>query len=90
MSIKTKQTMNYYYICLLKFNSVIYFLRCIRGMLKSKVCILVTHQLQFLDEADRILCLQKVCPAMQRFSLFPKMLLRHEKMNATVFVSFKS
>lgn len=48
-------------------------------MLKSKVCILVTHQLQFLDEADRILCLQKVCPAMQRFSLFPKVLLRHEE-----------
>ncbi|XP_028401691.1 multidrug resistance-associated protein 4-like [Dendronephthya gigantea] len=35
------------------------FSKCIRGILKSKVCILVTHQLQFLNEADRILCLQK-------------------------------
>ncbi|XP_028401677.1 multidrug resistance-associated protein 4-like isoform X2 [Dendronephthya gigantea] len=35
------------------------FSTCIRGILRSKVCILVTHQLQFLPEADRILCLQQ-------------------------------
>ena len=34
--------------------------RCIRGLLKSKVCILVSHQLQYLNDSDSILCLHEV------------------------------
>ncbi|CAB3995223.1 Multidrug resistance-associated 4, partial [Paramuricea clavata] len=33
--------------------------QCIRGMLKSKVCILVSHQLQYLKNSDSILCLHE-------------------------------
>ncbi|XP_046852739.1 ATP-binding cassette subfamily C member 4-like isoform X2 [Xenia sp. Carnegie-2017] len=32
---------------------------CIRGTLRPKVCVLVSHQLQFLEAADRILCMEK-------------------------------
>ncbi|XP_028401399.1 multidrug resistance-associated protein 4-like [Dendronephthya gigantea] len=32
---------------------------CIRGLLKSKVCILVSHQLQYLKDSNSILCLQE-------------------------------
>ena len=34
--------------------------RCIKGLLKNKIVVLVTHQLQFLEHADDIVCLQKV------------------------------
>lgn len=33
---------------------------CIKGYLKDKTRVLVTHQLQFLKDADTILCLEKV------------------------------
>ena len=33
---------------------------CINGYLKDKTRILVTHQVQFLKEADTIVCLKKV------------------------------
>ncbi|XP_046853156.1 ATP-binding cassette sub-family C member 4-like isoform X2 [Xenia sp. Carnegie-2017] len=32
---------------------------CIRGILKTKVCILVSHQLQYLKDSDSILCLHE-------------------------------
>jgi len=35
------------------------FEKCIRGILKDKVCILVTHQLQFLKNADQIMLLNR-------------------------------
>ena len=36
------------------------YFRCIKGLLKNKIVVLVTHQLQFLEHADDIVCLQKV------------------------------
>ncbi|CAF1086249.1 unnamed protein product [Didymodactylos carnosus] len=33
--------------------------KCIRGFLKHKVCILVTHQIQYLKNATKILCMEK-------------------------------
>ncbi|XP_044176120.1 ATP-binding cassette sub-family C member 4-like isoform X1 [Acropora millepora] len=33
--------------------------KCILGLLKPKICVLVTHQLQFLKEATSILCLKE-------------------------------
>ncbi|XP_035673618.1 multidrug resistance-associated protein 4-like isoform X1 [Branchiostoma floridae] len=33
--------------------------RCILGALKSRICVLVTHQLQYLQQADQILVLKK-------------------------------
>ncbi|KAF5294186.1 hypothetical protein FQR65_LT10897 [Abscondita terminalis] len=35
------------------------FHQCIKGFLKDKLCFLITHQLQFLKEADRILILKE-------------------------------
>lgn len=37
------------------------FYRCISGLLKDKICVLVTHQLQYLKDGTSILCLQEVC-----------------------------
>ncbi len=34
--------------------------RCIRGLLKDKIVILVTHQVQFALEADKLLGLKEV------------------------------
>ena len=34
--------------------------KCIKGFLKKKVCILVTHQLQYLKNADNIIVLKNV------------------------------
>lgn len=34
---------------------------CINGYLKDKTRILVTHQIQFLKNADGIICLDEVC-----------------------------
>ena len=36
-------------------------IRCICGVLADKLVILVTHQLQYAEHADRILVLKKVC-----------------------------
>ena len=36
------------------------FLRCIRGLLSDKIVILVTHQVQYLEQCDAILGLQEV------------------------------
>ncbi|XP_068719286.1 ATP-binding cassette sub-family C member 4-like [Montipora capricornis] len=33
--------------------------KCILGLLKEKICVLVTHQLQFLKDATSILCLKE-------------------------------
>lgn len=38
----------------------IFFSRCILGLLKDKVCVLVTHQLQYLKDGTSILCLKEV------------------------------
>ncbi|CAH3114175.1 unnamed protein product [Pocillopora meandrina] len=35
--------------------------RCISGLLKDKICVLVTHQLQYLKDGTSILCLQEGC-----------------------------
>ncbi|KAK4879949.1 hypothetical protein RN001_008095 [Aquatica leii] len=35
------------------------FQRCIKGFLKDKVCFLITHQLQYLKETDRIVILKE-------------------------------
>ena len=40
--------------------SCLFVYRCILGLLKPKICVLVTHQLQFLKEATSILCLKEV------------------------------
>ena len=34
--------------------------RCIRGVLKGKLVVLVTHQLQFAQQADKILAIKDV------------------------------
>ena len=39
---------------------VIFLIRCVCGELKDKPRILVTHQLQYLRAADKILILQEV------------------------------
>ena len=36
-------------------------IRCICGVLADKLVILVTHQLQYAEHADRILVLKEVC-----------------------------
>lgn len=41
-------------------NRTINFFRCILGLLKDKVCVLVTHQLQYLKDGTSILCLKEV------------------------------
>ena len=38
-----------------------YHVRCIRGVLKDKLVVLVTHQLQFAEKADKILAIKEVC-----------------------------
>ena len=38
----------------------LFFKRCILDQMKNKARILVTHQLQFLDKADKILILKQV------------------------------
>ena len=37
-----------------------FFFRCILRLLKDKVCVLVTHQLQYLKDGTSILCLKEV------------------------------
>lgn len=43
-----------------KMNSMIVLFSCILRKLRSKVCILVTHQIQFLQYATKIILLDKV------------------------------
>ena len=40
--------------------SIVYDYRCIRGILSDKVVILVTHQIQYLEQCDTILGLKEV------------------------------
>ena len=35
--------------------------RCIRGLLHNRIVVLVTHQVQFALQADKILALKEVC-----------------------------
>ncbi len=35
--------------------------RCIRGLLKNSIVVLVTHQVQFAVKSDKILVLNEVC-----------------------------
>ena len=37
-----------------------YMIRCIRGILSDKVVILVTHQIQYLEQCDTLLGLKDV------------------------------
>lgn len=37
------------------------FEQCIKGYLRSKTCILVTHQIHFIKDADIIVVLNNVC-----------------------------
>jgi ATP-binding cassette subfamily C (CFTR/MRP) protein 4 len=39
--------------------------RSIKSYLKEKICILVTHQIQFLQDATRIIVLENVCLEMK-------------------------
>ena len=41
-------------------DQTVFFFRCVLHHLKDKPRILVTHQMQFLDMADRILILKQV------------------------------
>ena len=41
-------------------------LRSIKGYLGDKICILVTHQVQFLQDATKILVLDHVCVCVER------------------------
>jgi ATP-binding cassette, subfamily C (CFTR/MRP), member 4 len=34
--------------------------RCIKGYLRDKICVLVTHQIQYLQDAKRIVVLENV------------------------------
>ena len=50
------------YACLTMVGAIISFiLRCICGVLADKLVILVTHQLQYAEQADHILVLKEVC-----------------------------
>lgn len=44
----------------LNFDTNIWCFRCIKGLLKNKIVILVTHQVKFLEHADDIVCLNEV------------------------------
>lgn len=45
---------------------------CVRGFLKDKACVLVTHQIQYVKDVNKILILNNVsivdCPEMMRLS----------------------
>ena len=45
--------------------------RCILGVLRNKICVLVTHQLQYLKDATSILCLQEVSGDRKLLFLIP-------------------
>ena len=40
-------------------NDMTYF-RCIKGLLRAKAVLLVTHQLHYMDQVDRVLILETV------------------------------
>jgi ABC-type bacteriocin/lantibiotic exporter with double-glycine peptidase domain len=42
--------------------------RSIKSYLGNKICILVTHQIQFLQDATRIIVLENVCFEMKNFN----------------------
>ena len=43
----------------------IFYYRSIKSYLGDKICILVTHQIQFLQDATRIIVLENVCLEMK-------------------------
>ena len=45
--------------------------RCIKHFLKSKTRILVTHQLQYLSEVDKIVIMDKVCVCQRHIYINP-------------------
>ncbi len=42
-------------------EKIIFHYRSIKSYLGDKICILVTHQIQFLQDATRIIVLENVC-----------------------------
>jgi ABC-type transport system involved in cytochrome bd biosynthesis fused ATPase/permease subunit len=50
-------------------ESVHILFRCIQYYLREKICVLVTHQIQFLQDATKIIVLDNVCFGLKHFAL---------------------
>lgn len=41
--------------------SLVYYCSCVRGLLEERLVVLVTHQIQYALQADKILLIKQVC-----------------------------